>query len=116
MSTITTSVYRIFLSSTAIDLREHREKASDAILRLGDLPVAMETFGALPNEPVSVCQDKVRQCDAVVVMLAHRYGWVPTPAEGGDGHKSITWLEIEAALAAAKPVFAFVVEADYLWS
>ena len=84
MSTITTSVYRIFLSSTAIDLREHREKASDAILRLGDLPVAMETFGALPNEPVSVCQDKVRQCDARIGILKgfspRSSGRTPPPA------------------------------------
>ena len=90
MNETTTPVYRIFLSSTAIDLREHRQKVSDAVMRLGDHPVAMESFGAKPNEPVEVCQEKVRECDALVVMVAHRYGWVPGTDDGGDGKKSIT--------------------------
>ena len=116
MSKTTTSVLRIFLSSTAIDLKEHRQKVSDAILHQGDLPIGMEDFGALPNEPVEVCQDKARSCDALVVMVAHRYGWVPGPTEGGDGHKSITWLEVESALKAGKPVFAFLVDPNYGWA
>ena len=31
----TIPVYRIFLSSTAIDMQEHRKKVSDAIMRMG---------------------------------------------------------------------------------
>ncbi len=116
MNKTTTSVYRIFLSSTAIDMQDHRQKVSDAIMRMGDLPVAMETFGALPNEPVEVCQNKVRECDALIVMVAHRYGWVPGTDEGGDGHRSITWLEVETALVAGKPVFAFLVDMNYGWA
>jgi len=116
MNKTTTSVYRIFLSSTAIDMKEHRKKVIDAILRTGDLPVAMETFGALPNEPVEVCMSKVRQSNALVVMVAHRYGWVPGPGEGGDGFKSITWIEVETALNEGIPVFAFLVDMNYGWS
>jgi len=109
-------IYRIFLSSTAIDMEEHRKAVSDAIMRLGNLPVQMETFGAQPSEPVEVCKDKVRECDALVVMVAHRYGWVPGVDEGRDGHKSITWIEVETALEAGKPVFAFLVDMDYGWT
>ncbi|UCH93963.1 MAG: DUF4062 domain-containing protein, partial [Candidatus Aminicenantes bacterium] len=116
MNKTTTSVYRIFLSSTAIDMKEHRKKVIDAILRMGDLPVAMETFGALPNEPVEVCISKVRQCNALVVMVAHRYGWVPGPEEGGDGFKSITRIEVETALNEGIPVFAFLVDMNYGWT
>lgn len=108
-------VLRIFLSSTAIDLQEHRRKVADAVLRLGELPVAMETFGARPAEPVAVCQAHARDCDALVVVVAHRYGWQPTEAQGGDGTKSITRLEVEAALAAGRPVFAFLVDPDHPW-
>lgn len=111
-----TPSYRIFLSSTAIDMEEHRKKVSDAIMRMGDLPVQMETFGALPSEPVEVCQNKVRECDALVVMSAHRYGWAPGTSEGGDGCKSITWIEVETALEAGKPVFAFLVDMNYGWT
>lgn len=116
MNKTTTSVYRIFLSSTAIDMKEHRKKVTDAILCMGDLPVAMETFGALPNEPVEVCKSKVRESNALVVMVAHRYGWVPGPGEGGDGFKSITWIEVETALNEGIPVFAFLVDMNYGWS
>jgi tetratricopeptide (TPR) repeat protein len=116
MNKTTTSVYRIFLSSTAIDMVEHRKKVIDAILRMGDLPVAMETFGALPNEPVEVCKSKVSQSNALVVMVAHRYGWVPGIDEGGDGFKSITWIEVETALNEGIPVFAFLVDMNYGWA
>lgn len=116
MNKTTTSIYQIFLSSTAIDMEEHRKKVSDAILRMGDLPVQMETFGALPNEPVDVCQSKVRESDALIAMVAHRYGWIPQADEGGDGHKSITWLEVETALEANIPVFAFLVDTDFVWT
>jgi hypothetical protein len=40
------SVLRIFISSTAVDLREYRDKVRDAVLRLENLPIAMETFSA----------------------------------------------------------------------
>jgi len=104
MNKTTGSVYRIFLSSTAIDMVEHRKKVIDAILRMGDLPVAMETFGALPNEPVEVCKNKVRESNALVVMVAHRYGWVPGMDEGGDGVKSITRIEVDTAVEEGIPV------------
>lgn len=115
-NTSTSNVYRIFMSSTAIDLKEHRKAVSDAILRLEDQPVTMETFGALPNEPVEGCLNKVHKSDAVVVIVAHRYGWIPGVDEGGDGKKSITWLEVETALNEKKPVFAFLVDMSYGWT
>lgn len=116
MSENPNSILRIFLSSTAIDLHEHRQKVSDAILRLGDLPVTMETFGAMPSEPIDVCKSKVRRSDALVVMLAHRYGWVPLKEEGGDGKKSITWIEVETALENNIPIFAYLVDKNYGWT
>src|SRR5262245_3237238 len=110
-----TSVLRVFLSSTAIDLTAYREKARDAILRLQNLPVTMETFSALPGDPASACRAKAAEADVVVVLAAHRYGYVPPADLGGDGRRSIIWLEVEAALAAGKPVFAFLVDPKAPW-
>ena len=42
----TRPVLRIFISSTAVDLRDYRDKVRDAVLRLENLPIAMETFSA----------------------------------------------------------------------
>jgi hypothetical protein len=47
----TRPVRRIFISSTAFDLREHRDRVRDAVLRLENLPVAMETFSARSGQP-----------------------------------------------------------------
>jgi tetratricopeptide (TPR) repeat protein len=108
-------VYRVFISSTAIDLKEHRKKVEEAILRLEQLPVEMETFGAKPDDSVAACQRLASEADALVVIVAHRYGWVPRPEEGGDGEKSITWLEVVAALEAKRSVFVFLVDQSAPW-
>ena len=114
--TATRPTYRIFLSSTGVDLEEHRKHVSDAVLRLEHVPVAMETFGARPGDPASVCQQLARDADALIVIVAHRYGWVPSVADGSDGRKSITWLEVETAKEAGRPVFAFLVDPAHPWT
>src|SRR5215470_2406868 len=109
------AIHRIFVSSTAADLAEHRARVFEAILLLGLHPVAMEFFGARPGAPVEECRALAAGASAIVVIVAHRFGSVPTPEEGGDGMRSITWLEFEAAEAARKPVFAFLVDPDFAW-
>ncbi|MCP3960297.1 MAG: SUMF1/EgtB/PvdO family nonheme iron enzyme [bacterium] len=63
-----------------------------------------------------MCREKAASADALVVIVAHRYGWVPSEKEGGDGKMSVTWYEVEAAHGAGKPVFAFLVDPEYPWS
>lgn len=48
--------------------------------------------------------------------MAHRYSYVPPLELGGDGERSITWLEVDAAKRAGKPVFAFVVDPAAPWA
>ncbi len=108
--------FHIFLSSTSDDLTEHRLRVAHAVESLRQHPVRMGTFAAEPGVPLEVCREKASSADALVVILAHRYGWVPSEDEGGDGKKSITWYEVEAARAAGKPVFAFLVDPEYAWA
>jgi tetratricopeptide (TPR) repeat protein len=112
----TRPVLRIFISSTAVDLREYRDKVRDAVLRLQDLPIAMETFSAQSGAPASECMRMATEADAVVCIVAHRYGYVPPVDLGADGERSITWLEVDAAKQARKPVFAFVVDPKAPWT
>ncbi|MEM7588285.1 MAG: DUF4062 domain-containing protein, partial [Acidobacteriota bacterium] len=107
---------RIFLSSTSEDLKAYRERVVEAIAGLEQEAARMETFTAAPQTPLELCRRKVRSADALVVIVAHRYGWVPTEAEGGDGAKSVTRWEVEAALADDKPVFAFLVDPAHPWT
>ncbi len=108
--------FHIFLSSTSDDLTDHRRRVARAVECLRQRPVRMETFLAEPGAPLAACRQQARSADALVVIIAHRYGWVPSEDEGGDGKKSITWYEVEAALAAGKPVFAFLVDPEHPWA
>src|SRR5271165_6668055 len=112
----TRPVLRIFISSTAIDLTAYRNKVRDAVLRLDNLPIAMETFSARGGEPATECMRMAAEADAVICIVAHRYGYVPPTDLGGDGERSITWLEVDAAKRAGKPVFAFLVDPKAPWT
>lgn len=116
MSSDTRPILRIFISSTAIDLLDYRNKVRDAVLRLENLPIAMETFSARDGIPATECMQMVAGADAVICIVAHRYGYVPPPEFGGDGERSITWLEVDAAKRAGKPVFVFLVDPAAPWT
>jgi len=110
-------VLRIFISSTAVDLRgDYRDKVRDAVLGLKNLPIQMETFSAESGQPASVVIQMAADADAVICIVAHRYGYVPPRELGGDGERSITWLEVDAAKHADKPVFAFLVDPYAPWT
>ncbi len=110
-------VLDIFLSSTSEDLGEYRRAVIDALSRLGLVAaVRMETFGARPNAPLDVCREEVTRCDALIVLVGPRYGWVPSREEGGDGRRSITWYEVEWALDHECPVYAFMLDPSAPWS
>jgi tetratricopeptide (TPR) repeat protein len=102
---------KVFLSSTAQDLQTYRQVADDTILRLFQQAVVMERFGALPGEAVAECERMARECDALVCIVAHRYGFVPDKGRG-----SITRREVEAARTAGKEVLVWIVADDYPWT
>jgi formylglycine-generating enzyme required for sulfatase activity len=106
----------VFISSTSDDLKEHREQAAKAALASGFAPHMMEYFPASGHAPsLSACLEEVAKAEVVVVLVAHRYGWVPDAAENPD-KKSITWLECEHAWRVTKKeVLAFLVDPDYPW-
>jgi tetratricopeptide (TPR) repeat protein len=102
---------KVFLSSTAQDLVAYRKVADDTILRMSQEAVVMERFGPLPGEPVAECERKARECDVVVCIVAHRYGFVPDKGLG-----SITRREVEAARAAGKEVLVWIVADEPPWT
>lgn len=108
-------VLDIFLSSTSEDLREYRDTVTEVLGRLGQFTVRMESFGAKPNKPFAACREEVAGCDALIVLVGHRYGWIP-PKPEGDDEKSITWWEVYWALEAGKPVYAFLVDPKAPWT
>ena len=104
----------VFISSTVEDLRSYRRKAEEAANRADFHPRMMEYFVASGNPPLPKCLQEITGADMLVVIVAHRYGWVPEDQPGG-GDKSITWLECEQAERDGKEILAFLVEDKCDW-
>ena len=105
----------VFVSSTAEDLTLYRAAARDAAIGAELMPKMMEYFVAQGDKPpLPVCLAKVSEADVVVVIVAHRYGWVPPDQMPGE-RKSITWLECERAVAEGKEVLAFLIADAAPW-
>lgn len=103
----------VFVSSTSKDLADYRAVALHTILAQGWHPIMMEHFGPLPGTTVRECVDTVQRCDLVLLLVAHRRGYVPTPEQGGNGSDSITSLEIQAARDANIPILALMARDDW---
>jgi predicted NACHT family NTPase len=99
----------VFLSSTSEDLRPHRQAAINAAISAGFHPQAMEYFSASGRPPVVASLAKIFEADILVVIVAHRYGWVP-PDQPSNQHKSVTWLECEKAVERGIEVLAFLAD------
>jgi hypothetical protein len=41
---------------------------------------------------LEACLQRARQTEVLLVLVAHRYGWVPEDAKRNPDGKSITWL------------------------
>jgi Domain of unknown function (DUF4062) len=103
----------VFISSTSDDLKDYREQAAKAAVASGFAPRMMEYFPASGHLPtVPACLEKVAEAEVVVVIVAHRYGWVPDDPANPDA-KSITWLECDYARQIGKEVLAFLVDPSY---
>jgi CheY-like chemotaxis protein len=102
---------KVFLSSTYEDLREHRNRAEEAIKRLGQQGVGMEVFGARPSDAAIASLDEVAACEAFIGIYAHRYGYVPSSSS-----ISITESEFDFAQRRRKPSLCFLVDEDFPWS
>lgn len=101
---------KAFISSTYQDLVEYRQKAAEAIERLGQQGIRMEVFGARPEGAVKVCRDEIQDADVFIGIYAHRYGYIPP-----EGELSITEMEFDFAVEQQKTIFCFLVNEDYPW-
>ena len=100
----------IYVSSTFVDLREHRRALSLAIRRLGHVDVAMEYYVAEDARPVDRCVLDAASCDLYVGVFARRYGFCPPGEE-----RSITELEFRAARTASVDCLCFLLPEDAPW-
>ncbi len=96
------------ISSTARDLPEHRKEVMDACLRQGMFPDMMEHLSASDDEAISASLRMVNDTDVYVLILAHRYGYVP------KGHAlSVTEMEYNRAVERKIRRLVFVMHDDH---
>lgn len=100
---------QVFVSSTYQDLIEERQKAVEGILRAGHIPAGMELFTAASKSQWKVIEEWIKESDLLMLILGGRYGTIE-PESG----KSYTHLEYEFALVHDIPVFAIVLNDQYL--
>jgi formylglycine-generating enzyme required for sulfatase activity len=104
----------VFISSTAEDLGAYRTAAEKGVRTARCFPDVHELWVARDKPPLDECLRRVREADALVVIVAYRYGWVP-PDQPEGKRKSITWLECEEAAKGGKEVLAFLVNETVEW-
>lgn len=100
---------QVFVSSTYLDLKEERQKAVEGILRAGHIPAGMELFTAASKSQWQVIEEWIKESDVLMLILGGKYGSIE-PVSG----KSYTQLEYEFALKNGIPVFAIVLNDQYL--
>ena len=83
---------KVMISSTALDLPDHRDGLRDGCERAGFEPHMMEKLPALDTDAIEASLRMVEEADVYVGVFAWRYGYVP------DGHDvSITEMEYNRA-------------------
>jgi tetratricopeptide (TPR) repeat protein len=85
--------FTAMISSTALDLPQHREAVKEACIGAGVFPIGMEYQPARDDSGITVSLEMVDKADIYLGIYAWRYGWVP---EGKD--ISITEMEFDQAV------------------
>jgi Domain of unknown function (DUF4062) len=104
----------IMLSSTFTDLREHRQKAIDAIGKFAFMPRVMEFSGAnADTDIIDTCLSMVRDAAAYVGIIGLKYGQTPLDSVRNPNRLSITELEFNEAKRLGRPIALFIMGEDH---
>jgi tetratricopeptide (TPR) repeat protein len=98
----------VMISSTALDLPDHRKEVMEACLRQGMFPTMMEHLPAVDAEAIAESRRMVDAAGIYIGVFAHRYGYVP---KGQD--ISITEMEYNRAVERGIPRLFFLMHEDH---
>ncbi|MDH6706552.1 hypothetical protein P3T27_003279 [Kitasatospora sp. MAA19] len=94
--------YQVFVSSTSLDLKRHREAVIDELVKEGYIPSGMELFDARSEGAWEVVERVINDCDYLVLILGARYG------DLAGGEVGFTEREYDHARSLGKPILVFV--------
>jgi hypothetical protein len=96
--------FRAFISGTVSDLREYRQAALDACMRVGVTPIAVESFAATDEPAVAeTVASVIDRSDIYLAIIGLRYG-APSSKEA----KSFSEMEYELAGEKGIPRLVFI--------
>ncbi len=96
---------KILVSSTILDLPEHRATVLNACLRQGMFPLTIEYLPVSDKDAVEACLQMVDEADIYLGVFAYRYGYVPLGRE-----ISITEMEYNRAVERDIPCLIFIMD------
>jgi hypothetical protein len=102
----------VMLSSTSKDLPDHREKATNAVMRAGMTPIIMETLTASPRDAITESLRLVDEAEVYIGIFAMRYGYIPEDDRNPD-RLSITEMEYRHAVETGKLILIFLMSDDH---
>ena len=108
------SVPQVMVSSTFVDLEEHRQALIKALKGNGLTDAAMENDSARPVDVIDSSLQKVAESSAYVAIIGKRYGQVPKSATRNPKGLSITELEYDKAVELGRPILLFLMGKDHL--
>lgn len=103
-------LYKAFVSSTFIDLKDHRAHVISELRTAGFFVDPMENWTADSDEPKRFSRDRLAGCDLCVLLMGFRRGFMP------DGEiRSITQLEYDEAIALGIDVLVLQLDDNAKW-
>lgn len=99
--------YRIFVSSTYVDMIPYREALTNAIKNCDAIAYGMERFVPAPIRPLDRCYEEISNSQIFILLIGHRYGEVDL-----DSGKSYTELEYIKAKEIGLPILVFLLNTD----
>lgn len=97
------------VSSTMLDLPDHRREVREACLRQDVFPLMMESLPASDADAISVSMNMVDRADIYLGIFAHRYGHVLAGCT-----ISITEMEYNRACERGIPRLIFLMDPEHL--
>lgn len=104
----------ITISSTFLDLNDHRTALAKAIKAHGLTEVAMENDSAKLVDVIDSSLQMVRDGAAYVGIIGKKYGQIPEGPRRNPNRLSITELELNEALRLSRPILLFIMGKDHL--
>jgi hypothetical protein len=103
----TPSKIPVFICSTYLDLRPHREKISVLLNSMGFEVHGMEDFGSRTESPLETCLNEVRSCKIFIGILGMKYGSIDK-----SNDKSFIEIEYNVAKENSLEILFYLIDED----